>query len=458
MASDNKIRVKRSSIPGKNPNITDLDLGEIAINTHDGQMFIKKDQNGNESVVTVGEGSESTNRVYYVATTGNDSLNSGKSVGAAFATLSRAVSQIETDSNDFFSENPNGVFRSTIYLKTGDYTVANPIRLPPRTTIIGDNLRSVSIFPQDTISDILYVTNGNYIANVTFRSHGSPAAAVAFDPNPTTIPEVTASPYVQNCSCITGTGIGMKIDGSVVSGNKSMVADGFTQYNEGGIGVYLLNRGYAQLVSIFTIACDKGIYAESGGQCSLTNSNCSFGNYGLVSTGASEVISSGTISGSYTEGDDQIDVTSSISPKYGEAILISGYPNYYTVEDVEEIGTDQYRLKFLEGLFEPISDGSSVEFLRRSLIAASSITFEYVGAGINLPDALPQNGGIPIQENEVLQDDNDAGQVYFTSTDQKGDFRIGGELSINRNEGTITGLAFNRSLFNVLTPYILALE
>ena len=39
----NKIQVKRSAVPAKTPTTTDLDLGEIAINTNDGKMFIKKE-------------------------------------------------------------------------------------------------------------------------------------------------------------------------------------------------------------------------------------------------------------------------------------------------------------------------------------------------------------------------------------------------------------------------------
>ena len=50
------------------------------------------------------------------------------------------------------------------------------------------------------------------------------------------------------------------------------------------------------------------------------------------------------------------------------------------------------------------------------------------------------------------------GLVYFTATDELGDFRIGENLRINREEGTITGDTFDRSLFAVLTPIILALE
>jgi hypothetical protein len=51
----NKIQVKRSAVAAKVPTTGDLDLGEIAINTFDGKMFIKKD-NGTASIVEIGSG------------------------------------------------------------------------------------------------------------------------------------------------------------------------------------------------------------------------------------------------------------------------------------------------------------------------------------------------------------------------------------------------------------------
>ena len=51
----NKIQVKRSAVMGKVPTTTDLDLGEIAINTYDGKLYIKKDP-GTPSVVEIGGG------------------------------------------------------------------------------------------------------------------------------------------------------------------------------------------------------------------------------------------------------------------------------------------------------------------------------------------------------------------------------------------------------------------
>ncbi|MCI5078692.1 hypothetical protein [Oricola sp.] len=44
------IRLKRSAVADKAPQTTDLDLGELAVNTHDGRLFTKKDD-GAEAIV-----------------------------------------------------------------------------------------------------------------------------------------------------------------------------------------------------------------------------------------------------------------------------------------------------------------------------------------------------------------------------------------------------------------------
>jgi hypothetical protein len=138
-------------------------------------------------------------------------------------------------------------------------------------------------------------------------------------------------------------------------------------------------------------------------------------------------------------------------------VLDSGsVSQFYTIDGWEEITSGEYRITVLERVRNPVPDNSGVDFYQRSFISASGHTFEYVGSGNELFSALPAAGGIPVQEFEVVS--SKGGQVFFTSTDQKGDFRIGGELTINRADGTISGRTFDRSLFAVLTPYILAIE
>ena len=57
----NTVKLKRSSTPAKVPTTSDLELGEIAINTYDGKAYLKKDVGGVQSIVTVGDGNVSNN-------------------------------------------------------------------------------------------------------------------------------------------------------------------------------------------------------------------------------------------------------------------------------------------------------------------------------------------------------------------------------------------------------------
>jgi hypothetical protein len=68
----NTIKVKRSAVASKVPTTGDLQLGELAINTYDGKLFLKKD-NGTASIVEVGAsglGTMSTQNANSVSITG----------------------------------------------------------------------------------------------------------------------------------------------------------------------------------------------------------------------------------------------------------------------------------------------------------------------------------------------------------------------------------------------------
>jgi len=101
-------------------------------------------------------------------------------------------------------------------------------------------------------------------------------------------------------------------------------------------------------------------------------------------------------------------------------------------------------------------DGTIVNFYQRSYISASGYLFEYVGAGTNY-GALPQRGvADPVQSKETVQ--LNSGKVFFTSTDQNGDFRIGQGLVISQATGVLSGRTFVQSLYANMTPFILAIE
>ena len=102
-----------------------------------------------------------------------------------------------------------------------------------------------------------------------------------------------------------------------------------------------------------------------------------------------------------------------------------------------------------------IPKGATAFITRQSLQIATTISFEYIGAGTNILTARPSVGGVTIQENEVVMEDG--GLVVYTSTDQAGNFNIGDGITIDQATGTLSGRVYIKSLFNNVTPFILAL-
>lgn len=272
-------------------------------------------------------GTTQTKNVMYVSIDGDDS-DDGRSKARPKRTIKSALANLDVDSS--LAQN------ITIFVSTGDYTENNPLEVPAGVSIIGDNLRAVTIRPLNKKQDLFHVNNGVYLSHMTFKDHEYPAAAVAF-PTDGSAGVISTSPYVQNCTSMTTTGTGMRIDGNHAEGLRSMVVDAYTQTNQGGIGIHMLNRGNSQLVSVFTICCDKGFLCESGGFCSVTNSNSSFGNYALWSDGVSSALYSGTVSGNYEATTRQLTIKNLVKkPNIGDAVSFTGQgadsPTFSTVK------------------------------------------------------------------------------------------------------------------------------
>ena len=264
------IRIKRSAVPGKRPTVNDLPLGELGLNTYDAELYARRERTGiGTDVVRLGAGATVTN-ILYVTADGSDT-NTGKKLGDAKATIGGALTTATTG--------------TVIKVSAGSYLENNPLVIPKQVSIVGDSLREVSVSPLNVNEDLFYVSNGNYIAEMSYTGTLNSGKAI-FAFNPTQIGYFDQSPYIQNCTNFIPNSIGLKIDGSKAIGpTKSMVLDSYTQYNQGGIGCSITNEGYAQLVSLFTICNETAVFCGSGAACDLTNSNSSFGDFGLVADG-----------------------------------------------------------------------------------------------------------------------------------------------------------------------------
>ena len=275
-----------------------------------------------------------TKNTIWVSKDGNDS-NSGFLEGDAKATVGAAAAvALEGD---------------TIKIRPGRYEENNPIGLRNDVSITGEDIRLVTIQPLNTSLDVFWVRRGCLIENLNFAGgtvgveHGPNAGAVAFPVTGATAnsgytpggPATQGSskrwrsPYVRNCTNFMTKSIGMRINGDDAGKTadaengadlKSMVCDSFTQYNEAGIGVSLTNNAYAQLVSIFTINNDIAIYADTGAQCDLTNSNSSFGNFGLVAVGLGATQYTGIVSNTNPAGE----LITSTNPEEQDTVVAAG--------------------------------------------------------------------------------------------------------------------------------------
>ena len=155
------------------------------------------------------------------------------------------------------------------------------------------------------LEDMFYVRNATGLRNVTVQgltgalgtanSYGTKrptaGAYVSLDPGwgpADTRTWITArSPYIQNVTTFGTACTGLKIDGTLHNGgNRSIVANDFTQIISDGIGAWCIgSNALTELVSVFSYYAHIGYLAENGGKIRATNGNSSYGSYGTVAEG-----------------------------------------------------------------------------------------------------------------------------------------------------------------------------
>lgn len=226
-------------------------------------------------------------KVFYVSPSGTDAVGFGTTLDKPFKTINYACSNISGT--------------ATLYVKSGVYSEQLPITIPANVAVVGDELRSTVIQPNigSTSLDMFRMSDGSVLKNMTLQGltgslgptniYGTkrPTGGAYVTLNPAS-PILFRSPYVQNVTTFGYGCIGMKIDGSVHTvGNKSIVANDFTQVISDGIGIWVTNDARSELVSVFTYYAHIGYLTENGGKIRALNGNNSYGDFGTVSEGTS---------------------------------------------------------------------------------------------------------------------------------------------------------------------------
>jgi hypothetical protein len=297
---------------------------------------------------------------------------------------------------------------------------------------------------------------------------------------------LTKSPYVQNCTNFSDseidnndlrahrprgglagdtdsapTGGGMLIDGSVpksTSPLRSMVADSYTHVGLNGPGILVTNNGYTQCTSSYAFFNKYHIKTLNGGQANLAASTTDFGERALVADGKStSAIFTSNVDGAAADKATTFNINaptagtgwfgSTTRPQDNMLVEVNSviYPVVSAVARTDSEGGSGWTVTVSRpdptdrsgnlGLNGAVSDNASVSFYLRSMIASSGHTMEYVGSGTNY-NALPENGGVPIEARQVNESNN--GKIWTATTDHKGKFALGSFFTVDQDKGIIT--------------------
>ena len=341
---------------------------------------------------------------------------------------------------------------------SGSYYTDSTHGLPPNQ---GWNF---AFYPDAQIKKSPYIQNvtnfsDSQINNVTFTPH-VPGEGAAGD--------LDSAP----------TGGGILVDGSVPASDsplRSMVCDSYTHTALDGPGILVTNNGYMQATSSYAFFNHAHITCINGGQANLAASTTDFGRFGLIADGKSpNPIFTSTVDGAASDGATtfNIDAPTAGSNLYGGSEAWFGdaqrpatnmlvevnsviYPILSATANgsgwtVEVSRPDSNNRSTNLGLNGAIADAATVNFYLRSMIASSGHTMEYVGSGTDY-NALPENGGVPDENDQKIELNN--GKIWTATTDHNGKFTIGGNqtddpfFEVDQQLGFVTipegSIAFN---------------
>ena len=255
---------------------------------------------------------KSIERTFYVTMGGNDS-NNGSSIYKSKATIGAALAAAA-----------NTGYSCVVIVHPGEYEVQPETVIPRECALYGYDLRVTKLrLPAGQEENNMFLlSNGVKVRGFTFTGlrhekaswstmdadavDGPPKKGYAFAFKPGEY--ITRSPYLADCSSLhsfnyeemtspidrdagnpfmpMGQG-NLYADGSVLDEDsplRSVVVDSFTAINPNGVGYAIVNDALVQLVSVFTNWSRVGIWTHLGGQVTITNSNCTFGDYAFAST------------------------------------------------------------------------------------------------------------------------------------------------------------------------------
>ncbi len=444
--------------------------------------------------VTSGGTFTKLDKVIYVDSVNGDDNNEGHRISGPKKTIKGAIDTINSDST--YGDGSIVLVAPGIYQEVAPIDILKRdvaiVGQSVRNVIVHPTAATET-------NSLFRVNSGTYIHNMTFtgvKASGTRGASgslwedstyglpptqgwnVSFYPNAM----IYKSPYIQNCTNFSDseidnsnlnfyagtedkgragdldsapTGGGLLVDGSVPHADsplRSIVCDSYTHTGLDGPGIFVTNNGYAQCTSSYAFFNHFHIACFNGGQANLAASTSDFGRYSLIASGRStSAIFTATTTANAADGSATFTIGaptaasgwhgSTTRPQDNMLVDIGG--NTYPVVSATAAGSgwtvtisrpDTNDRTANLGLNGAVASGATVQFFLRSMIASSGHTMEYVGSGTDYR-ALPENGGVPVDANQIKELNN--GKVWAATTDHQGTFKVGGTFSVNQNTGFV---------------------
>ena len=187
------IKHRLSGVSGNEPRLDQLVLGELAVNTYDGNIFTKIDVNGTEEIIKF-TGTNPVRNVYYVQKDGSDANNVlGNTWSSAFATIERAIEEANTRNGEL----------TLIDVGPGEYETQGHIDVPDNC-LLRTCHRSTIIKPVVGYEErnVLRLGSGCFVEGFVFEgwrldSLENPTEGFAVSFRPGAI--IRRTPYVHKC-------------------------------------------------------------------------------------------------------------------------------------------------------------------------------------------------------------------------------------------------------------------
>jgi hypothetical protein len=339
------IKHKRSSISDRVPTVSDLELGELAINTYDGDLFLKRQRGEDEEIIKF-LASNPVRNVIYVQKNGSDT-NDGTSWDAAYATIDQAVDAAWDRVGEI----------TLIEIGPGEYTTQGHIDVPD-DVIIRSAHRSAIIRPVSGFEErnVFRLGSGCFVEGLVFDNwrldsldNPTEGFAVCFRQDAV----IRRAPYIHkvvvrttpfwdtvappldrnNQNPLIGRGAGVILaDGAVCSKYSiypNIMTWGATPVSHNGIGYVAKNGALINAVNAISIWAHKHFLALAGGQIILSSCSTQFGDYTMVASGTRDLV----VPTEVTDGSLSIQTTASTAVNTVKASIVEDAWDDLVAED-----------------------------------------------------------------------------------------------------------------------------